>query len=186
MILAAIPAQFHIDWTLIGMRMGWIDVVFLFAFGFGVYVGLKNGLAKILPRFFQVVVAQVVVVEYSKPLAAFLQIRFLIPLEILHIVLFAVLAIGSIVLIHFLFQLLTLIATVDFKAPINNVGGALLSGFQWILFLGLVSSFLLLFPLPFIQDTFHNRSLSGPYLAESSGQVHDFFAKWLPNTWRAS
>ena len=47
-----------------------------------------------------------------------------------------------------------------------------------------ISALLILIPVPFIQNTFQGQSLSGPFLAGLSQQVHDFFARWLPLAWR--
>ncbi len=185
MILVAVPLRVKMGWFLLWSQMGWVDIIFLIVFGAGIFIGLRSGLTKVLPRLFGVLGAQVVAIEYSKPLAEFLKDRIFVPAQILEIVLFPLFAIGSIILVRFLFQLLAFFATVDFKPPFNGVGGALVSGFQFLLLLGLVTSFLALFPVPFIQETFTaDRSFSGPYLAQSSKEVHNFFVKWLPDVWR--
>src|SRR3989338_7274792 len=124
MILAAAPVQINSDWPSLFMKMGWVDAVFLFVFVLGVFLGIRKGFAKILPGFFAVVAAQIAAVEYSSSLAAFLQPRFQISLQILEAILFAVLAIGIILLVRFLFQLLALLVSVEFKPPLNNIGSA--------------------------------------------------------------
>ena len=186
MFLAAVPAQIKVDWASLWMNMGWMDIVFLLTFAFGVFLGLQKGLSKVFPVFFEVVTAQTVSIEYSKTLAEFLYVRIPIPVEFLHIGVFAVLAIACIILVRLLFQLLLLFASVDFKSPVNNAGGAILSGVAWFLYLSLISSFLVLFQIPFIQETFTGRSISGPYLVKSSQRVHDFFVKFFPRSWRMS
>ena len=184
MFLAAVPAEVKVNWFLIWTKTGWIDIIFLLAVIVGIFVGLRSGLSKVLPRFFAVVTAQVVAVEYAESLAKFLNTRTLIPVLGLHIVMFALLSVGSIFLVGFLLRLAALAVTIDFKPPFNNVGGALVSAFQFVLLLGLIASFLALFPLPFIQETFSGRSFSGASLAQSSEKVHHFFVRELPNIWR--
>ncbi len=171
---------------MIWMKMGWMDIIFLVVFFAGIFIGLRKGVGQVFPGFVSVVTAQFVTVEYTQAFAEFMQARLQIPILILDIAIFTVLAAASIVSILFLFRIFSLIATMEFKHPIKNAAGALLSGFQFILFLGLLSSLLVKFPLPFIQDTFKRRSLIGPYLAESSEQVHDFFIPWFPKNWRAT
>lgn len=184
MILTVIPTEVKVSWFLLWTRMGWVDVIFLITFGIGLFIGLRDGLAKALPRLCGVLVAQIIAIEYSKPSAEFLRNRIFIPAEALEIILFALFAIASIFLIRFLFQLLSFVGTVDFKSPFSGAGGALVSGFHFILLLGLIASFFALFPFPFIQETFKGRSsFTGTYLAESSKEVHDFFIKWLPDNW---
>ena len=187
MVLTTIPAQAQLDWASIWMSMGWLDIVLLCAFIFGVFLGLRRGLAKTFPGFFEVMIAQTLSIEYSQAIAQFLNTGFKsIPVEILNIVVFAVLAVGSIVILRFLFRLLALVASVDFKSPLNNVGAAIVGGLQFMLLLGLVSYFLTLFPIPFLQETFNGRSISGPYLVASNQYVHQFLIKWFPDSWRAA
>ena len=185
MLAAAIPAHVKIDWLQIWMKMGWLDIVFLVAFGLGVVMGLRRGLASVMPRVLEVMTAQVVALEYGKLVSEFIQSRIQISFFVVHFVVFSALAVTAIVTIRVLFQVVSAFATFDFKSPLKGVGGAVLGGLHYFLFLGLVSSLLILIPLPFIQDTYSSRSISGPFLAESSVQVHDFFAKWLPESWRA-
>ncbi|MBI4368355.1 MAG: CvpA family protein [Candidatus Omnitrophica bacterium] len=184
-LAAATPAEVRVDWLLIWTKMGWLDIVFLLVFAIGIFLGLKRGLAKVSERLIEVVVAQIVTIEYSRAWSEWIQIRVHVPFELLHVVVFAALAIVSIIAVRFIFRVLELFAAIEFKSPLNGVGGALLGGFQHLLFLSLISSFLLLFPLPFIQTTFKDGSISGPYLASTSQKVHDTFVKWFPGTWRA-
>ncbi|MBI4357960.1 MAG: CvpA family protein [Candidatus Omnitrophica bacterium] len=180
-----IPAQLELEWLALWFKMGWLDVVFLIVFGFGVFLGLRKGLAKTLPGLIEVVIVQTVTIEYGLAIAQRLYVKLqVIPLEALHIVLFASLALGLIVLLRLMFQMLALVASVEFKPPINNVGAAVVGGVQFVLYLGLLASFLTLLPLPFIQQTFSGTSISGPFLAELSQSVHDFFVRWLPTTWQ--
>ena len=185
MILAAAPVQINSDWPSLFMKMGWVDAVFLFVFVLGVFLGIRKGFAKILPGFFAVVIAQIAAVEYSLPLAAFLQPRFQVSLQVLEAIFFAILAIGIIFLIHFLFQFLSLLVSVEFRPPLNNIGAAIFGGLQFLLFLSLIVSFLSYFQIPFMNQSLMERSISGPYLAPASAQVHDFFIQWFPVSWRA-
>ena len=185
-MLAAIPTTAKIGWSLIMMKMGWIDVVFLIVFGMGVFIGLRKGLAYAFSRLFEVLAAQIIAIQYASPFAQFLHVRFQIPVLVPQVIIFAALAIGSIIGVRFLFQALAFIATVDFKSPFNGVGGALVNGIQLVLLLGLVSGFLALFPIPFIQETFRDKSLMGSYLAQSSREIHDFFLNWALKIWQMS
>ena len=185
MILAAAPTQTNVDWSSLFMRMGWVDAVFLLAFALGVFFGLRRGFAKVLPGLLAVVIAQISAIEFSSPLAAFLKTRFQAPPQVLQAIFFALLAIGTILAVRFLFQLLSLLASVEFKPPLNNIGAAIFGGLQFVLFLSLISSFLMFFKAPFIEQSLLEHSISGPYLVQVSSQVHDFFVRWFPESWRA-
>lgn len=185
MIVAAVSAQTNADWSSLVMKMGWVDAVFFFAFSLGIFLGLRKGLAKTFPGLLGVVIAQVLAVEYSVALATFLQIKFRVPIQIGQGVAFAVLALGAVFLVCFLFQLFSLLVSVEFKPPINNIGAAIVGGLQFILFVSLISYFLIFFQVPFIRESLMEHSVSGPYLVQSNEQVHDFFIRWIPESWRA-
>lgn len=184
--LAAVPTQVQADWSSLWMKTSWLDIVFLCTFVFGVFLGLRRGLAQIFPGFFQVIVAQTVALEYSQTVTDFFHVGLqAVPAEALLMISFAVLTVGSIVVIHFLFQLVALVAHVEFKPPLNNIGAALLSGLTFLLFLGLICYFLDLFKIPFLLEAFTSKSVSGPYLLSSNQLIHDFFIRLLPSAWRA-
>lgn len=180
MLLEAVSGQVKEDWTLFLTRIQWLDIVFVIALALGVFLGLKRGLSKVIPRFLEVVVAQIIAVEYFEYAAELLAKWIPIPAWIIQMLVFSGLAIGLIVLTRFLFQILSLVATIEFKPLVSNVVGALLGGLQFVLLLSLISSFLLLIPAPYLQETYSTRSLSGSYLAKASKQVNQVFTHWLP------
>jgi len=184
MILTATPVQTNVDWSSLVMRMGWVDAVFLFAFALGVFLGLRKGLAKVLPGLLGVTIAQTLAVEYNVSLATFFKIKFQAPAQIVQSLAFAALALGAIFLVRFLFQFFSLLVNVEFKPPINNIGAAIVGGLQLVLFVSLISSFLMFFQVPFIRESLMEHSISGPYLVQSNDQVHDFFIRWFPESWR--
>ncbi len=184
MILTAVSVQTNVDWSSLFMKMGWVDAIFLFAFSLGIFLGLRRGLAKVFPSLFGVVIAQVLAVEYSTPLATFFQAKFQAPAQMVHGIAFAVLAGGSIFLIRFVFQFLSLLVSVEFRPPLNNIGATILGGLQFVLFLSLIASFLIFFKAPFIEQSLMEHSVCGPYLVRSTNQVHDFFIRWFPQSWK--
>src|SRR3989338_3929052 len=147
MILEAISTQIKDDWTLFLTRVQWLDIVFVMVLALGIFLGLKRGLSKVIARLLEVVLAQAITVEYYEILSDLLVKWIPVSMWILQALVFAALSIGLIMLARFLFQILSLIATVEFKPLVGNVGGALLGGLQYVLFLGLISSFLLLIPI---------------------------------------
>lgn len=183
MILALIPDKIKaaIFWS----SVGWVDAVLVIAVLLGIFFGLKKGLAKMLQGLIEIMTAEVLVVEYSGVFAAFLAERFQIPVQILHVVMFMLIAIVSILIVRFMFQLLSLIVDVSFKQPLNNIGGGLIGGLRFVLFVGLISEFLMLFYIPFIQESFQQKSISGPYLIQICEHVHYFFEQWIPASLQA-
>lgn len=181
-MLALIPQSIKsaVFWS----SLGWVDILLFIVFFVGVILGVKKGLAQVLPNLIEVMVAQIVVIEYTAKLTSFASSRFGIPNWPIQIIIFASLAIISIFVIRFFFKALSLIATVDFKQPLNNLGGAFMNGLTLVLFLSLVSEFIMLFNIPFIQESLTQKSLSGPYLIQVCEQVHYFFERWIPASLR--
>ncbi len=184
MVLTKIPASVEIDWSLLWTRFGWLDVVFLVLLGFGIFYGMRKGLTKVLPGLISILAAQTLTVESYKTFSAFAQKIAPLTPEIWDPTFFALLAIGTLISFLLGFKLLEAIATLDFKSPFNNVGGALAGALQLILLLGFICSFLNFILVPFIQEEFQNRSLSGPYLVTSSDQVHQVIMSIVPENWR--
>lgn len=166
-------------WLLIWKYMGWIDVVFVIAFAVGVFLGLNRGFGKMLRRVSEVLVAQVVVLEYYQALAQAVHVRIPIPIPLLEIFMFAALAIGSILAILFLFQVLSAIVFIEATPFVRNILGGIIGGVYFVLLLGLLSSFLLMFPSPWMHDSFHKSALSGPFLAELTPQVHGWAKSFI-------
>ena len=161
-------------------RMGWVDVVLIVVFFLGVFFGLRKGLAGVLSGLIEVLAAQIVVVEYHASFAASLAGKFNLPPHIAKIVVFSLLAVVCVLAVRFSFKLLALIVTVDFKQPLNHLGGVLVGGLQFVLFLALICQFLMLFQIPYFQESINKRSWSGRYLIHASEQVHYFFQRWVP------
>ena len=73
-----------------------------------------------------------------------------------------------------------------FKTLIKNVAGAVFGGIHFVLLLVLISSFVLLLPIPALHETFQSRSLSGPSLAKLGPRIHSVLQPLIPETWRAA
>ncbi len=161
---------------------GWVDFVLFAMFFLGVLYGVRKGLSGVIPVLLAMMTAQVVTIHYTATLTSFLVERFQVPDWPVQIIFFAALAIISIVFVRFLFKFLSLIATVTFKQPINSLGGALIGGLAFVLLLALLAEFIMMFNIPFIQESFTTKSLTGQYLVETCEQVHYFFERWIPDS----
>jgi len=105
MILAAMPhpvisATF---WSSLGL----VDVLLALVFLLGVFFGIRKGLSGVLPGLIAMIMAQIIVIEYAEAFGTFLASRFQMPFQLMHILMFVTLATVSVLLIHFLFKLLS-------------------------------------------------------------------------------
>ncbi|OGW76610.1 MAG: hypothetical protein A3J52_01465 [Omnitrophica bacterium RIFCSPHIGHO2_02_FULL_49_9] len=183
-LLSKIMSQIKMDWHFLWGQLGWIDLVFIVVFILGIVVGLKKGLEKVLPRCIEVLVAQTIAVTYHQAFSEFTHVRIPLPLPFIKVIMFAALAVGALVATGFVLRLLGMIASIKFNTHVNNVGGALLNSVYFILVLSLLSSFLLLFSIPSIQQTLRYQSLSGPFLSELTPTVQKTFEPLIPEKWK--
>ena len=183
-LAAAMPAQAQVDWNAVVAHMGWFDVVTILMFLVGVVFGLRKGLAKVLQLIVVVMVAETVSIQYSQPAADFVYARIPIPFTGLHVVVFLFLALVFITIVYFSFAILSLIATVQFKPAMSRIGGFLLGGVLFILFLSLIAALLNLIPIPFIQAAFKEGSVTGGPLIELGVQIRDLLVRWIPGNWQ--
>ena len=186
MILAAIPAKVDSASFSFWSSMGWVDAILMIVFLLGIFFGIRKGLAHMLAGLMEIIIADVVVIEYTAVFTGLLTNRFHVPVDVLNIIMFAVLAVFTILILRITFKLLALIATVEFKQPFNHILGALVGGLQFMLFFALIAEFLMFFQIPFIQESFQQKSISGPYLIQACEQVHYIFERWIPASLQAS
>jgi uncharacterized membrane protein required for colicin V production len=185
MWLANTVADIDINWWLLWKQIGWIDIVFVLVFTIGIFLGLKRGLGKVLPRVVGIVTAQTIAQEYYGVFSMFVHERVPLPKLLIEIFFFVALVFLAFLFVELCLQVLGLLAKLEFKTFVSAVGGALLSGFGSILLLGLLSSFILFFPFQTIRSSFESRSLSGPSLAKLTEQIHGRFSGLIPSAWRS-
>jgi uncharacterized membrane protein required for colicin V production len=182
MILAAVPVQAEVDWNAVYTHMGWFDVMTLIMFLVGLAFGLRKGLAKVLQLIIVVMVAEAVTLQYSQSVTDFIHAQIPIPHTGLHVVIFLFLALGVITVGYFSFAVLSLIATIQFKTGLSRTGGFLLGGILTLIFWSLISSLLILIPMPFVQEVFEEGSITGSLLIQLGAWVQDLLFRWIPET----
>ena len=179
MILAVAPVEMPVDLNSVS-HLGWIDFIVLALLLVGATYGLKKGLAAALKAIIGVMAAQVLAIQFSESTANLVHMNIPIPTAGLHIIVFFLIAVGSIALVYFLFVFLSLVGSIQFKSALNWLGGLIFGGILAILFASLVLTFLILFPSSLIQDAVKNGSITGARLVDLTTQVHDLSVRWIP------
>ena len=180
MILAQAPIQTETDWSVVAGYLGWFDMVFLLALLVGMFFGLRKGLGHVLQWIVILTTAQTVSIEFSESFANLAHANVPIPVPALHIIVFFLLAVCSVIAVYFLFVILSVILTVQFKSALNWLGGFTFGGVLSVLSLSLIASFLILFPVPLIQTVLTEGSITGPRLVQTANQIHDVLVLWIP------
>lgn len=176
-------AQWKMDWSTVFSMVSVLDVVVLLIFILGIFFGLKSGLTKVLPQFIEVIVAQVVSLELCNGISDWIHVRIPIPPLLIQLSIFVALVFLSFLATRFIFQILGLIAKLEFQSLLNSTGGAVLNGIRLVFLFSLLSTFLLMFPFAGIKEIY-TRSISGHYLETLSQKVHDGVISFVPQNWR--
>jgi len=185
-LMAFVPAKTKINWALLWMNVGWIDVVFVVVFTVGVVIGLKKGIGKILALFFGVFLAQVATIEYKDSLAASAsKLIPAIPKFVLEAGIFIFVAAACLLTVSLLAKILSLIGKIEFKSFVKNVGGGLMGGGLAILILSLVTTFVLILPVSSVRASIREGSLSGIYLEAVPVKIHGLLRGLIPGKLRA-
>ncbi len=183
MSLLGFLTQWKLDWAAILSMVSVLDMVTLVIFITGIFFGMTSGLTKVLPKFFEVIAAQLITLELYQGIAAWIHARVPVPVVILEMGAFVALAMLSFVASRFFLQILGLVAKLEFQPLANSTGGAVLNGIRYVFLFSLVSVFLLMFPFRGIKETYEH-SISGYYLKTLSVRVHGGLISLVPREWR--
>jgi len=173
-----------VDWLIIFNRVGWSDVAFVLALTLGIFFGLKNGLTAVLRYAVAVVLAQSAIGGYLHVVSSTISGVAPLPMRVFEIAAYIFMAGSIFFIVRFLFYVTDFIIKYQFKSAINNILGALVGGATFVLALGLISSFLMLFPFHGVQNIFTGRSISGQYLLSLNRKVFLTTGQVLPKKWR--
>ena len=138
-------------WNYFFSHFGWVDwtlAAFLFL---GVLMGLKNGLSKEIPRLIETLISLYVTLEYYGFFAVWISRETPWPESYARIFAFLVAWIATWVVLRLLFEILGRLTHLQVASPIQWIGGFFVGGLRYLLFFSMLSYFLVLFPLDWIQ-----------------------------------
>ena len=162
-------------------KIGWVDVVAFILVLWGLIVGVKRGLEVELPTFLEVAVATVITLHYYQLVGALLQENLAVPRYPADLLSFFGIALSSIIVVKLFVKILGAVVTFKFMSGVSRIGGAILGMLRLILGFSLLSCFLLMIPLDFFTNSFSaERSLLGPFFAQTSEKFHRFTTYYIP------
>ena len=159
-------------WKYFFAHFGWVDWALAIFVFIGILLGLKNGLARELPRLLETVISLYVTMEYHTFFAAWLARETPWPEAYARVFTFAAVAFVSWLVLRLLFEILGRLAHLEVASPLQWVGGILVGGVRYFLFFSLVSYFLVLFPLDWIHRSYQVQSWSGQTLSQIPPKIH--------------
>ncbi len=167
-------------WKYFFSHFGWVDwtlVAFIFL---GVLIGLKNGIGKEFPRLIEGLISLFLTMEYYAFFAAWISRETPWPESYARIFTFLIGWIATWLVLRLLFEILGKLAHIEVATPIQWVGGFFVGGLRYFLFFCMLSYFLTLFPLDWIQRSYKVESWSGQTVSQIPAKIHETVSRVIP------
>ena len=160
-------------WRYFFSHFGWVDWMLTAFLFLGVLLGLKNGLNKELPRLVELLISLYVTLEYYSFFAVWISRETPWPETYARIFTFLVGWLASALVLRLLFEILGRLIHLEVASPFQWIGGFFVGGLRYFLLFSMVSFFLVLFPLDWLQRSYRVQSWSGPFVAQLPAKIHD-------------
>ncbi len=167
-------------WRYFISHFGWVDWTLSAFLLVGILLGLKNGLSREFPRFLESLISLYVTMEYYGFFAAWLARETPWPEAYGRIFTFIFLWFLSGLVLRLLFEIIGRLVHLQIAAPFEWMGGLLGGGVRYFLFFSMVSYFLILLPLDWMQSSYKVKSWSGPTLIQVPVKIHEGINRLLP------
>lgn len=161
-------------WQYFFSHLGWVDWVLAAFCLVGIILGLKNGLSREIPKIIEIFVTLCVTMEFYPFLGQVITQMTPMPEVYIQPGTFALLGLSVWFLTHFLFKSLGKLACLQIMSPFEAILGSLAGGIRFLIFFGLVSYLLVLFPLDWLQRSYKVQSWSGQMLVEMPVRIHEW------------
>lgn len=164
-------------------QVGWVDIVFVIVGIWAVIAGVRGGFVKEFSKFFSVLFGLFLTFNYYESLSVWLKRNSFIPQEVAIPLTYLGLLIVTILLTFTLIQILGNLIQIKVFQLLEKLGGLFLALARYALVMGLLAHFLLFFPVPFIEQSFKEKSITGPYLTQVCARTYRGLSRFvqLPN-----
>jgi uncharacterized membrane protein required for colicin V production len=159
-------------WKYFFSNLGWVDWVLIAFCVVGIFLGLKNGLSKELPRLLESLLVLLVAFEYYPYLSEWLTRETPLAETYARALTFGLIWFVCWLSLRMIFEIAGKLVHLEVSAPFEAIGGVLVGGSRYVLFFSLLSYFLMLFPLDWIHQSYQVNSWSGQKLTEIPPQIH--------------
>lgn len=171
----------HLQLGLLLAKIGWVDIVGLLLFLWGLLAGAKRGLEVELPKFLDISAATILALRYYRVMGTMLHEKLAAPQYPAELLSFVVITLTCVVSFRLFFRILGMIVSLKFMDIISRAGGAVVGAVRYVLTFSLVSYFLLQIPLNFFANSYtFDRSWSGPFFAQTSEKYYRLVTYYMP------
>lgn len=164
-------------WKYFLSHFGWVDWMLAGFLFLGVILGLKNGMSRELPRLAETFLSLYLTMEYHGFFATWISRETPWPESYSRIFIFAVIWFLSWLVLRLFFEILGRLAHLEVAVPFQWVGGVLIAAARYFILCGMISYFLVLFPLDWIQRSYKVQSWSGQMLSQIPPKIHGWVNK---------
>lgn len=168
------------------MKFGLVDIVLAIVLLVGLLRGYRKGFGVVFGNLIQIIIITTVTLEYTEAILGSFSVNSDIFSFILRVVIFVVLVGATFYFTNVILQGLAKIFTVRFAELIDKVLGAITGGAFFIITLGLLTQFLLLFPGNWIRESYETYNMSGSMLIQLSPEVHKVSRFIIPEMVRST
>jgi len=166
-------------WEYFVSNFGWVDWMLLTFVFLGVLLGLKNGLSVELPRLGETLLSLYLTMEFHTFFAAWVARETPWPETHAKIFTFFLTWCLSWFVLRLLFEIAGRLVHLEVAGPFQWVAGLFVGGLRYTLLCSVVSFFLVLFPLDWIQQSYKVQSWSGQTLAQVPAKIHSWINEFI-------
>jgi uncharacterized membrane protein required for colicin V production len=153
-------------WKYFLSHLGWVDWLLIAFFVVGVFIGLKNGLSKEIPKLLESLIALLVTFEYYGLFSEWLARETPLAETYAKALTFGLTWFVCWLCLRMIFEIVAKLLHLEVSAPLEAFGGLALGAVRYALFFSLLSFFLVLFPLDWIHQSYEVHSWSGPRIVQ--------------------
>ena len=171
-------------WRYFFSHFGWVDWVLSLFILTGMFLGLRNGLSREMPRLIEMLISLYVTLEYYTFAAGWLAKETPWPEIYSRVFTFIFIwFLGGLVL-RLLFEIVGKLVNLQIASPFQWIGGLFLGVIRYFLFFSMISFFLMLLPVDWLHHSYKVQSWSGQILIQTPSQIHDRINRLLPGRFR--
>jgi uncharacterized membrane protein required for colicin V production len=153
-------------WKYFLSHLGWVDWLLIAFFVVGVFLGLKNGLSKEIPKLLESLIALLVTFEYYGFFSEWLTRETPLTETYAKVLTFGLVWFICWICLRMIFEIVGKLLRLEVSAPLEALGGLAVGAVRYFLFFSLLSYFLILFPLDWIHQSYEVQSWSGPRILQ--------------------
>ena len=139
-----------------------VDIAFCAMIILGFLMGARKGLATMITKTLALFGAILTLLHYYSPAAQWVSEYTFVPRKTTEVILYVLIGMGAWMVLNLIMKIIEKFMEVKFSEGINRLGGLILGGVFFYVFVGFVIYSLLIFHIPFFQPEWASESFAAP------------------------